>query len=128
MYIGLFKKQYTIRQYAGQSIVNGYAEASYTDSQLRLDVQPLTPDELLALPEGERTVKRVKAFGPDRLVSADEFAEIPGTRLLYNGLWYECKSSVMWNHTLLSHYRSDFVILPPNEQDTLLHATGGEVY
>ena len=116
LYIGLFKKLYTVRHYAKQTIVDGYAVASYTDTSKQLNVQPLTLDELMALPEGDRTVKRVKTFGPDRLTSSDAFEGIPGDRLFYCGYWYECKSSVMWDHTLLSHYRSDFVILPQRDQ------------
>lgn len=117
LYIGLFKRPYTIRQYGEQTITDGYPSSPYSDTMTRLNVQPLTPDELMALPEGERTVKRVKSFGPDKLKSADEFKGIPGDHLFYQGLWYECKSSVMWDHTILSHYRSDFVILPQREQD-----------
>ena len=116
MYIGLFKRPYVVRHYGEQSLVDGYASAPHTDAVTRLDVQPLTPDELMALPEGDRTVKRVKTFGPDRLTSADDYDDIPADRLFYQGLWYECTSSVMWDHTLLSHYRSDFVILPQRDQ------------
>ena len=122
LYIGLFKRPYTLRSYAAQDIVNGYAAAAFTDSVKRLDVQPLNPDELMALPEGERTVKRIKTFGPDRLTSVDEFAGIPGDRLFYNGYWFECTSSVMWDHTILNHYRSEFVLLP--QADQMLPITG----
>ena len=114
--LGLFKKPYTVRVYTAQTIVKGYASAPYADAVMRLNVQPLTPDEIMALPEGERTVKRVKSYGPDKLTSADEFKGVPGARLFYNGQWYSCLSSVMWDHTMLSHYRSDFVILPEREQ------------
>jgi hypothetical protein len=114
--LGLFKKPYTIRHYEAQTLINGYASAPYTDTTQRLNVQPLTPDELMALPEGDRTVKRIKTFGKLRLASADEFEGIPGDRLFYNGRWFECTSSVMWDHTFLAHYRSDFTILPQKEQ------------
>ena len=116
VFIGLFKKSYTVRHYAAQTVENGYAAAPYSDTTMRLDVQPLTPDELMALPEGDRTVKRIKTFGGDKLASADEFEGIPGDRLFYNGRWFECTSSVRWDHTLLSHYRSDFIILPQRDQ------------
>ena len=126
LYIGLFKRLYNLRSYAAQTIVNGYASATYSDSVKRFDVQPLTPDELMALPEGERTVKRIKTFGPDRLTSADEFEGIPGDRLFYNGNWFECTSSVMWDHTILSHYRSDFVLLPQADQMAPIAPPGPE--
>jgi hypothetical protein len=117
VYIGLFKRTYPIRNYGGQVITDGYQSVEYADGAARLNVQPLSPDELLALPEGERTVKRVKTFGPDKFNSADEFTGTPATRLFYGGQWYECKSSVMWDHTILAHYRSEFVILPQFDQE-----------
>jgi hypothetical protein len=112
--IGLFKRPYTVRKHGKQVIEKGYPSAPYTDVTARLDVQPLAPNELMALPEGERTVKRIKSFGPDKLASADNQAGVPGDRLFYRGEWYECKSSVRWDHTMLSHYRSDFALI--NEQ------------
>ena len=118
MSVMLFKKPYVIRHYERQTIDSeGYASAPYADSMEMLNVQPLTPDDLMALPEGDRTVKRVKALGKGRLISADEFNGIPGDRLYYQGQWYECKSSVMWDHTIVSHYRSDFAIIPQHEQE-----------
>ena len=117
MYIGLFKRRYTIRHYGPQAIVNGYASAPYTDMTARLDVQPLSADDLMALPEGERTVKRVKSYGPDKLISANEFSGTPADRLFYGGYWYECVSSVMWDHTILSHYKSEFTLLPQRDQE-----------
>ena len=117
MYIGLFKRQYTVRLYEAQTIKDGYSSAPYADKVMRLNVQPLSPDDLMALPEGDRTVKRVKSIGPDKFNSADEFTGTPGAHLYYQGQWYECKSCVMWDHTILSHYRSEFVILPQSEQE-----------
>jgi len=114
--LGLFKKPYPVRVYEAQVIVNGYASSPYHDVTMSLDVQPFTPDELMALPEGERTIKRVKSFGSAKLASANEYEGIPGVRLFYSGQWYECVSSVKWDHTILSHYRSDFTILPESAQ------------
>ena len=116
MFIKLFQKPYTVRQYAPQTVENGYAASPYTDAVMKLDVQPLSSDDLLALPDGDRTVKRIKSFGGAKLTAADEFEGRPGDRLFYNGRWYECTSSVMWDHTILRHYRSDFIILPQREQ------------
>ena len=116
MSIGLFKRPYTVRKYGKQIIERGYASSPYTDITVKLDVQPLSPDELIALPEGERTVKRIKSFGSEKLASADDYDEIPGDCLYYNGFWYECKSSVQWEHTFLRHYRSEFVVLPNDKQ------------
>lgn len=111
MAIGIFRRPYAIRRHGEQKIVNGYAVSGHSHFTARLNVQPLSANELLALPEGERTVKRVKAFGADALISADGHAKTPGDLLFYDGKWYECTSCVRWLHTPLSHYESEFVIL-----------------
>lgn len=119
MFIGLFKKLYTIRRYGTQTIVKGYASAPHTDFMTWLDVQPYSPDDLKVLPEGERTEKRVKTFGGERLVSSDAIEGVLSDRLFYEGRWYQCTSSVMWEHTILRHYRSDFVLMSQNEQSKM---------
>jgi hypothetical protein len=123
MSIGIFRRLYAIRRRGAQQIINGYATSDYTDFTVNLNVQPLSTKELLALPEGSRTVKRVKSFGSDALISADEHGQTPGDCLFYNGEWYECITCVHWLHTPLSHYEAQFVILadqsshpPPNQE------------
>ena len=116
MAIGLFRKPYVIQKHGEQTVIDGYASAEYVDSITRLNVQPQAPDDYQGNPEGEKTVKHLKAWGADKLTSADEYNGIPGDRLYYHGVWYECKSSVMWDHTILAHYQSDFVALPAEKQ------------
>jgi hypothetical protein len=87
---------------------------------VRLNVQPLGSDELSALPEGERTIARVKTFGDTEMISADEHSGITGDLLLYSGKWYECKSCVHWLHTPLTHYEAEWVIRANNEQSDQL--------
>jgi len=117
MVIGLFKKTYIVKKFGQQNIDGGYQSYTHTEIPVKLNVQPLSVNDLQALPEGSRTVKRVKSYGPDKLTSVDDMNNIPGDWLFYNGYWYECKSSVVWDHTPLSHYRSEFVILPENKQE-----------
>ena len=38
--------------------------------------------------------------------------------LYYHGRWYECKSCQLWDHTILSHYESEFVVVPPGPTTT----------
>jgi hypothetical protein len=109
--IGIFRRPYTIRRRGEQKLVKGYAVSGDSEFTAMLNIQPLSAKELLALPEGERTVGRVKSFGADALLSADEHSRTPGDLLYYSGKWYECKSCVHWTHTPLAHYESEFVIL-----------------
>lgn len=114
--IGLFKKSYTVRKYGQQTIVDGYASAPYDDVTLKLDVQQLSPDDLLALPDGERTVKRIKSYGGGKLTASDEFEKVRGDMLFYRGQWYECTASFLRENTLLKHYTSQFVLAPHAQQ------------
>lgn len=34
----------------------------------------------------------------------------------YEGKWYECKSCQLWDHTILSHYESEFVEMSPGSE------------
>ena len=111
----IFRSPYVVRRFGEQEIVQGHATSGYADEVTKLNVQPLNPNELQALPEGQRTVKRIKAFGDYPLRAADQDAGTPGDLLRYLGQWYECASSVLWNHTLLGHYRSEFTLLPEGE-------------
>jgi len=125
MEVGLFKKTYTVRKHGEQAVNAGYASAPYGDVAMRLNVQRLRPDELLTLPEGKREVVRLKAFGPGELAAADERGNTPADMLHYRGQWYECVSSFLLDNTPLMHYRSEFVLLPPNRQPGPPQGGGG---
>ena len=110
--LALFKKKYIIRRYANQTFVDGYERSAYEDSSALLNVQPLTSDELQALPEGERAVKRFKAFGTVALRTADEAAGTKADLVYIDGAWYEVKSSNPWRHiSLLAHGYVELVLV-----------------
>lgn len=121
MGIGIFRRNFVIRRFGEENIVSGYGVASYTDELTSLNVQPLSADELKALPEGERRTKRMKAFGDLVLSPADQSTGRRGDWLFYQGNmdpeghWYECVSSLGWDHTMLHHCRSEFVQVSESE-------------
>ena len=116
MRLGIFRKLYTVRWHEKQTVKRGYASSPYADVKMRLNIQPQAPNSLDSRVEGDITVKHLKAWGKDKLTSADENTGIPGDCLYYQGAWYECKSSAMWNYTPLAHYQSDFVIMLAEKQ------------
>ena len=95
MGLGIFRRAFVVRRFG--------------------EVQPLSKDELQALPEGENTVKRMKAFGDLVFHTADRSAGRRADWLFYQGRmdpeghWYECVSSLGWDHTMVGHCRSEFV-------------------
>lgn len=112
----IFRRKYTVRRFGPQEDVpGGYTTAPFEDVVTSLNVQPLSTKELMALPEGERSTRRVKAFGDLQLTTSDQYQGIPGDWLFYRGAWYKCVSSLPWDHTLLAHCRSEFVMVPESE-------------
>lgn len=106
----MFKRKYVLRRY-GSETAEG---VPYTDMTIPLNVQPVSAADLQVLPEGERSTKRLKAFGPDAVRTADHNADTPGDRLWYRGRWYECESADVWDHTPLAHCESQWVAVPEN--------------
>lgn len=111
--LNFFKKGYTVRRFSPQTLVEGImVSGGYKDTPVKLNVQPLNPDKVAALPEGDRKVKRLKAFGSYQLSAADPTSQTQGDYLHYNGAWYECVSATPWDHTPLRHCEAEFVIRP----------------
>lgn len=112
MNISLFNKDYWLRRFGEQREVKGYLTSDYTDYVVSLNVHPMGSDALQALPEGERSVKHLEGHGNYNLVAANRQANTKGDLLLYNGIWYECTATQMFDHTMLSHYNYQFVEVP----------------
>lgn len=112
MNVGIFNKLYWVRRFGPQKNVKGYLVSSHEDFVARLNVHPLSNDTMQALPEGQRKVKRLEGHGVAELRVADEKLSQKGDLLFYNGDWYECVSSQLWDHTILSHINYQFVLVP----------------
>lgn len=106
----MFRKPYALRRY-GPETDEGIP---YTDRVVWLNVQPVSASSLQALPEGSRSVKRLKAFGANEVHAADQASKVTGDRLWYRDHWYECESADVWDHTPLSHCESQWVAVPEN--------------
>lgn len=132
MGFGIFKREFVVRRFGDERIINGYGVASYSDTTARLNVQPLSQDEIQALPEGEQKTKRMKAFGDLVFAAADQSTGRRGDWLFYQGSmdpdghWYECVSSVGWDHTLLHHCRSEFVLVSEAESSRVPRPKSGD--
>lgn len=112
MNIALFNRKYIARKFGEQKEVKGYLTAGYRDVEVRLHIHPVGSDQIQALPEGERKIRRLEGHGTDVLVVADHNTNQQGDLLYYDGEWYECVSAQRFDHTLLSHYNYQFVIVP----------------
>lgn len=122
--IGLFRKTYTLRHFGEQVIDRGHVTHPFTDSKTSINLQPLSANEIAALPEGQRATKRLKGYGDRILTTANMETGVVGDRIYYYGNWYECVSSNIWEHTILAHCESEFVLINMNEDDVTLAPPG----
>lgn len=109
MNIRIFNKTYTLRRFGTPKNIGGYTKSTYTDSTVSLHLHPLSTDQLQALPEGERTVKRIEGHGEIALITADQTTGQKGDLVYYYGEWYKCESCQCYDHTILNHYNYQFV-------------------
>lgn len=114
MNIRLFNKPYWLRRFGSPVEVQGYITETSEDIVVDLNVHPLGTNQMQALPEGERSVKRLEAQSSVPIIATDENAGVKGDLLFYHGAWYECVSSQAWDHTPLSHWNCQFVLIPEN--------------
>lgn len=112
MNIRLFNKPYWLRRAGVQKLVKGYLVSGYEDIAASLHVHPLGTNQILALPEGERKMKRLEGHGEIELHVGDEAENRKGDLLYYHGDWYECLSCQLYDHTMLSHYNYQFALVP----------------
>ncbi len=107
--MNIWRKGYVMRRYSQQKNRNGYATRGYTDTTVLLNVQTITETQTSTSADGKRSVKRIKSYGSFPFRVEDVRNGIQADRLFFAGAWFECESSVFWEHTPLSHYRSQFV-------------------
>lgn len=114
MNITIFNKKYWLRRFGEQKNVRGYLTSPQEDMVVSIHVHPLGTDSISALPEGERKLKRLEGHGGIELFTANEQTGQKADLLYYHGDWYECLSCQLWDHTLLSHYNYQFVLVTRN--------------
>lgn len=120
MVLDIFKKPYTLRRFEKAELIKGRSRAKYSDSTVMLNVQPLSSNELMALPDGIRRSKNIKAIGKVMIRTADEKTGILADRICYRGEWYECTGSDIWGNTPVGQTEAVFGLIPNVEAGDIL--------
>lgn len=97
----------TVKRYSGAgSYVNGtWSPGTSGNVTVRASVQPLRPNELLHLPEGDRTRAGVKIYSDAELQTADEATGIAADEVTWDGEQWEVQK--VSSHFLgLAHYKA----------------------
>lgn len=118
----IFKKPCVLRSFGETIIERGYPKATYKDRIVKLNVQPLTSTEVLALPDGIRRSKNIKAFGKVAMKPADDQTGVMGDWIYYqtDGHWYECLGADTWNSTPIGQTEAVFGLVSNAAEKTML--------
>lgn len=108
MLAGFFQKKRVVRRYSEPSYVRGYASLPYEDIKMKMDVQT-TEDKASADTDGIKSTQRLKVFSDEQLRVEDNYRNIHGDRIYFQGKWFECESSRLSENTGLAHWTSTFV-------------------
>lgn len=122
MVLDIFKKPYTLRRFEKTQLVKGHSRARYSDSTVKLNVQPLSMSELVTLPDGIRRSKNIRVIGQVQIRTADDRAGTLADRIFYNGEWYECTGADIWGNTPVGQTEAIFGLVPPVEAGSILLA------
>lgn len=109
--MNIWKKPYTLRRFTEQKNNNGYMSQGYKDITVSLDVQPVDSTQTQVTVNGKRMSARITSYGSFPIQVEDTATGKRADWLFYNGHWFECDSSVYYEHTPLAHYTSQFVMV-----------------
>ena len=102
-----FRKPYTVKRTVAGSYVNGvYVEGAETTLTIQASVQPMSGNDLVAVPEGRRASDMVKLYTSTDLFSqGDTGSGQSPDRLVWLGKDYEISSKDVNQMSVISHYR-----------------------
>ena len=110
MNISIFNRDYLMRRYS--------ADDSFVDSMINIHLH----EEERGSGRWAETQGIVRNIAGHGMVELKEASLENGTRadrVFYRGRWYECVSSVFYDHTALSHYNYKFIALPEDAMETI---------
>ena len=94
----------TVKRSPGGSFVEGlWVPDDYTTLVILASVQPLTPHEMMMLPEGRRESQAFRLFTSTRLLPAEEGKQ-NADRVIFEDEEYEVISCATWQNRIIPHY------------------------
>ena len=109
MPFGLWRKSYTVRRYGASDVENGYTiPGSFEDITISLNVQT-GKCETVTDEDGEHKLQKLEVFSDDEIRMVSEAEQRMADRLWFQGKWYECRSAILLDNTILAHYECEFV-------------------
>lgn len=109
MAFSLWRKPQVVRRYLPSSAQGGYSvPGGYEDISIDMDVQ-VGKSETVTDEDGERALQKLEVFSDDEIRTVNEDSQTMADKLWYHGKWYECRSAIFLDNTILSHYECEFI-------------------
>lgn len=108
MLLNIWQKPRTVRRFSSSESANGYEFTSHEDLTLLADVQTSQRHQKTE-DDGDSLFQTLKVFSNDEFQTADEATGRRADLLWFQGKWFECRSSILSDNTILSHWTSEFV-------------------
>lgn len=106
-----FRSPYVLRHFGDIENVRGREKYCYEESIVQADIQTSTRNNTMNT-EGANLTSRIKVWTDEQLTPTDEGSEQLGDWIYYSGRWFQCISSLFACNTLISHWVSEFDIVP----------------
>ena len=102
-----FRKPFTVKRNAAGGYVNGvYVEGAETTITIQASVQPVSGQDLVAIPEGRRASDMVKVYTSEDLFGqGDAGTGQSPDRLVYRGKEYEIYTKEPNQMGVVSHFK-----------------------
>lgn len=107
MPFGLWRKKRIIRRYGPPEAEGGYESSTCEDIVILADVQT-TEKRTNTGEDGDDTLQKLKVFSEAEIKTADDSTGRKADLLWFQGKWYECRSSILSDNTMLKHWTSMF--------------------
>lgn len=97
---------FTVKRYAAGSYSSGgWSPGSESQVTITASIQPAGPNELINLPEAQRTKAAIKAYTNDELRTANEGSSLQADRIVYNSEDWEVQK-VSQHEFGIAHYKA----------------------
>lgn len=111
--ISSFGSTYEITRFEPGDHINGiWVNGAETQTEMIASIQPLSPYEVMKLPEGSRSKEMIKIYTTFALRATIESLKVKGDRVSYRGRLYEVRKISEWEFiTDIPHFKALAVLV-----------------
>ena len=107
----IWRKWYKLRRFGPQKIIDGFPVRTHSEKSILIDIQPDVNSTSIDT-DGKRRITRITSYGNDEVWTDSVESGIKADWIFFNGSWYECETSMYYEHTPLAHYTATWIRVP----------------